>query len=92
MNKILFFAAAILASQMTFAATPDQVINDFEQSRNVTCEYTGSSSMKFCFNTMCTHTEYYNCGGTRLVLKVRSVQYPDGSQDETVTSSSVGGF
>jgi hypothetical protein len=92
MKTMLFFAATILVSQMTFAQTPDEVISNFESSRNVSCQFTRSSDMQFCFNTMCENKEYYKCGDNTLVLNVRSVKYPDGSMSENVTSYSVGGF
>lgn len=92
MKMLLLALTAVTLSQAALAATPDEVVSNFENNRSVTCKYTRSSSMQFCFNTMCEHTEYYSCGDQNLVLKVRSVNYPDGSVDEKVIDYSVGGF
>jgi hypothetical protein len=92
MKMLLLALTALTLSQAALAATPDEVVSSFENSRAVTCKYTRSSSMQICFNTVCEHTEYYSCGDQRLVLKVRSVNYPDGSAVEKVVDSSVGGF
>jgi|GEM_PF-2736854 len=92
MKTLLFTLAAIVVSQGALAATPDEVVSNFESNRAVSCHYDRSSSMQICFNTVCEHTEYYSCGDAKLVLKVRSVTYPDGSANEKVVDSSVGGF
>lgn len=83
MKTMLFFAATILVSQMTFAATSSEVISDYESGRNVTCHFTNSSSWQTCVNGNCWNKEYYTCGDVRLVLDVHRVIYPDGSSDET---------
>jgi hypothetical protein len=86
------FAALSCISQASFAATADEVISNLEQNRNVSCRYLRSSSMQYCFNTVCEHSEYYSCGEQRVVLKVRRIQYPDGSVNEKVTDTAIGGF
>lgn len=93
MKSLILVTASLLFSSIALAETPSEFVRKFQQSEEVSCSYSHSSSMEYCFNYTCVYKKYYACTSDtkdlELELKIRSIRYPGEIPDDTVTGYNV---